>query len=466
MRPPAALVENPSVFNRAPSPVVVKEMRQGLKSRGFVLGLAGLQLLMVFSMLMYLDADSRREFNNAHGFFWFCLALPLLAVIPLRGFNSVQEERKNKTLELVFLTRLTAWKIVLGKWQALFYQSLLTFVSALPYLVLRYFLGSVDLVADLTLLLFMLLGSALLIALGVLLSAVSSRIVRGLALLAGINLFTTMPMAYMGMRAFGGSPGGSLWSMGDYVFIIGMGLLVLVFLLEYAASLIAPPAENHSRWKRLLALITLAYAAPWVFFFGDSEWLAFPMIILGVAIVDSLCEQPRYLPIIFRKNRWPVVNGLFLPGWPAGVAFTLVAIGVFSLAMIFGGGLSSSDTEEFLFALPAFVGGLLFPLIITTRIKRPMTSLFGPYFIVQLALGIFTIIILIISEVLNWRELYIFGVLPGPSIFLMLADKGYESVYATINTVSAIGILLLILPAMITSWKRTKAMLASTAPVS
>jgi len=446
------------VFKRAPSPVVVKEMRQGLKSRGFIFGLTGLQLLMVFSMLMYLDADSRREFNNAHGFFWFCLALPLLAIIPLRGFNSVQEERKNKTLELVFLTRLTAWKIILGKWQALFYQSLLTFLSALPYLVLRYFLGSVDLLADLTLLMLMLLASALLIALGTLLSAVNSRIVRGLALLAGINLFTTMPMAYLGMRAFGGSPGASLWGVSDYVALVGMGLLVLVYLLEFAASLIAPPAENHSRWKRLLAVIILGYAALWAFF-GDREWmLVFPMIIIGVTIVDSLCEQPRYLPVIFRKNRWPVVNSLFLPGWPSGVSFTLVSLVAFSLAMIFGGGLSRGDTEEFILMLPAVVGGLLFPLVIITRIKRPMATLFGPYFITQLALGIFTVIVLIIAEVLNWRELYIFGVLPGPSIFLILSNKGGQEVYAAINSVATMVILFIILRAMKTPRQRIKAM--------
>jgi len=233
--------------NRAPSPVVVKEMRQGLKSRGFVLGLAGLQLLMVFSMLFYLNADTRHGYEAANSFFWLCIALPLLAIIPLRGFISAQEERKNKTLELILLTRMTTWKIVLGKWQALFYQSLLTFVSVLPYLILRYYLGSVDLVFDLILFGYMLLLSGHFLSFSIFLGSMKSNVDRWVGLIVGIIIFLIILMGVF--LTIIESPSGMIGLEGHITLVLLFSLATL-FILDCARYLVGSPTKDDAASRR------------------------------------------------------------------------------------------------------------------------------------------------------------------------------------------------------------------------
>ena len=73
------------------------------------------------------------------------VAVPTLLIIPISALNAIGSEIRGNTLELIFLTRLTALRIVVGKWFALFAQSLLLVCAVLPYLVLRYFMGGVNL---------------------------------------------------------------------------------------------------------------------------------------------------------------------------------------------------------------------------------------------------------------------------------------------------------------------------------
>ena len=82
------------------SPIVVKEIRQGLKSRFFSSTYLILQGLMVFSILLYLTTLSlSSNVSTINGFFWLFLGIPLVLVMPIRAFNAIHEENKNKTLE-------------------------------------------------------------------------------------------------------------------------------------------------------------------------------------------------------------------------------------------------------------------------------------------------------------------------------------------------------------------------------
>ena len=50
------------------------------------------------------------------------LWLPLLLLMPARGLGAVSEEARANTFDLVQLTRMTAFRIALGKWIALVAQ--------------------------------------------------------------------------------------------------------------------------------------------------------------------------------------------------------------------------------------------------------------------------------------------------------------------------------------------------------
>src|SRR5690606_36091994 len=138
------------------SPMLVKEFRQGMRTRLFGLAFILLQVLMGIMMALSAmdygnnpDAFRIKELNGMVG--GMCGVLVLL-VMPLRGVVALSNEERAQTLELIFLTRLTSWRIVLGKWASLIFQSVLFALAVLPYAVLRYFFGNVNLIDDLIML--------------------------------------------------------------------------------------------------------------------------------------------------------------------------------------------------------------------------------------------------------------------------------------------------------------------------
>ena len=123
------------------SPMVVKELRQGVQSGAFAWTFIGLQAAMFLFLswgMTAIDPEVRgpgREFFQF--FFWLIVAVGVLFVLPLRGLGSISGERAGNNLDLVRLTRLSATKIVFGKWLAIVAQGALLVAAVLPYLVLR-----------------------------------------------------------------------------------------------------------------------------------------------------------------------------------------------------------------------------------------------------------------------------------------------------------------------------------------
>ena len=64
-----------------------------------------------------------------NGVFWFIVGLQLLLVTPARAFGGLRTEIDSRSLDLLVLTRLTAWRIVLGKWTSLMVQALLLVIA-------------------------------------------------------------------------------------------------------------------------------------------------------------------------------------------------------------------------------------------------------------------------------------------------------------------------------------------------
>src|SRR4029077_2122174 len=98
MSPPTALAEA-GVPPRAPdfadwlSPILVKELRQGLKSRIFVSSFIVMQAVMIVTMgLRLLDQPTgpgAGGFGAFDGFFWAMLWIPLLVLMPARGLGAL-----------------------------------------------------------------------------------------------------------------------------------------------------------------------------------------------------------------------------------------------------------------------------------------------------------------------------------------------------------------------------------------
>jgi len=328
------------------SPILVKELRQGLKSRVFAGSFIVMQVVMILTMGLRLLDRSGRGGGGAGVFdalFWAMLWLPLLLLMPARGLGAVSEEARANTFDLVQLTRLTAFRIALGKWIALVAQTLLLVAALLPYAVLRYYFGGVDVLRDLTVIAYMLMASMVLTAGAVALSA-APLAVRVLVL---IGVLPTMTMGLSGfamLRMFGGFGGGMMISSSfggpGWWLLPCMTALYVCMLLEFAAAKFAPPSENHPARKRTAALL-LSIALLIAAWLGGLEWFE-PLVVsfaplIGWVVVEALTESTITLPAIYapfaRRGFVARLLGRFLhPGWATGVLFLALVLGIVALS--------------------------------------------------------------------------------------------------------------------------------------
>jgi len=319
------------------SPMLVRELRQGIQSGAFfwtfLLLQAALVLHAALTVLGSSDRFDRDLIRTSGGFFWTILVVTVGLVIPLRGLQAVTHERVGNNLDLVRLTRLSATRIVVGKWAALVAQVLLVTAAILPYLVLRYFMGGVNVVEELSRLGWLVVAAAVVAALAVYASTRPQRERVGLVALLGLGGWGTL----IGLATRGSVPtlaGG--WSG------LGVAAVYGTLFLDAAAASIAPASENRGFWKRLVGLGCAAAVAA-AGLLGTRS--GFPVVALLVGlpvlllVVGSLCERP----VRFRRLHAAFARGggvgrlaatVLTPGWATGLVFAAVAGGLTAVGFL------------------------------------------------------------------------------------------------------------------------------------
>ena len=428
------LLAPPAVNTDALSPMLVKELRQGMKSKAFGFSFLLMQLLMVFCMLLAVTTQSARgadEFHN--GLFWFCIGATLVFITPLRAMSSLQQEIKGNTLELIFLTRLGAWRIVTGKWAALYSQALLLTAAALPYLLMRYFMGGVDIAADLLLLLQLLAGSSVLTAIGVCISTTRAQWVRGLVIAVSV-ISPYLIALFASLRAMSHRMGGSAPAavvtphpvLVELINLVGAAALTALFL-SWAAGRIAPDAENHARWKRVLALALVALLPALVQASGDTAWMLSGLFVALPVCADALCERPRPIPSLYapfaRRGTPGLLAGLFLlPGWPSGLLFTLLVGGLYGGLTILT--MTPSTTE--LDLLASAPGAILVPAALVLTFKPKAQKPGTAFFVLTLLFFVIAMIALALDASFPDLSLLALSLLPPVAFMLHLCGNGGE----------------------------------------
>jgi hypothetical protein len=316
-------------------PMLVKELRQGLRTRGFVGTFIVFQALMAFIMLgVVTSAGSTNQtvramsLNTANVFFWALLSLQLLVFTPGRALGGLQLESDSRTLDLLLLTRLDAWRIVMGKWTSLITQAALLLIAMLPYGIVRYFAGSVDLMADARTCAILLGGSALLTAAG-LWGAGMGKVFRlfGVVLMV---MFSSAGSSLFSAVSRGGFAPGPLVTGGSVSLATFDGALVLVFFLVAAVRNIAPPAENHALLARSLPLLALAAVPVGALCRAATSAIQGQLMFAGgfLMLVCAVELASLQLPMFVHWQRWRaraamprVVFRMALPGWPSALLF-------------------------------------------------------------------------------------------------------------------------------------------------
>jgi len=355
------------------SPMLVKELRQGLRGKTFVAVFLILQALLGLILLTAGAAASSQRagtFVSQVVFVFFSLAV--LVIQPLRGVGALSSEIRGNTIDLMVLTRLGALRIVLGKWVAIISQSALLAATIFPYLILRYYLGGMNLFAELVMVLVVFALSAGLTALTVGISACNSILIRGLLPVLGAPLLTFCIFGIGFDHEFSDLIDACSLSDATHSFAL-LGFLVLTAYLGWSAlslgaSLIAPKAENHTTLRRLIALGLIA-VTPLLLraMHADHEIVPFLWFLVAApAIATALAEEENtastiYRPFVRKGLVGKIAGGVLYPGWPSGVILTvLVALmGFAGLSLVPSmSGTSLTDAHIWLLAL---IGSLLLP---------------------------------------------------------------------------------------------------------
>lgn len=155
--------------------MLVKELRQNLRRASFVFPFLAIQALAVIALLVEFQQGSGARFEKYSGMlnltmlgeagpFWWIVTLVCAGVMPLGGLVLMGQELDDGNHELLLLTRLNRWKVVRGKFLTLWGLCVLTCVSLMPYGIVRYNLGAIELRDELALALSVVALSAMLCA--------------------------------------------------------------------------------------------------------------------------------------------------------------------------------------------------------------------------------------------------------------------------------------------------------------
>jgi len=354
------------------SPMLVKELRQGVQSGVFAWTFVLLQAAMFILMLLWL-LDRSRSFAGPdsgffHGTFWWLFGIAAVLAIPLRAGATMVSERQGQTLDLLRLTRLSSTQIVVGKWLSTMAQVGLLAVAVLPYVVLQYFFGGLDVVADLSLFVMVLLGASVVTALSI---ATSGQPAAARGLLIALFAYGFVMVNSMGAMLVSGLVSPAAWTA-----IAIVTAILSAVLLEYGAAGIAPAAENHAGRIRTLVLLAAGVTLAAARFAGPvtAGVLTFFSLALaiGVGAAELTTDPVKVASVHARFARFGPAGrlaALFLaPGWATGVLFLLLATGLGAFAEVIAAGAGSNRDTLPIIALAA--ASVLFPL--------PLMLLFSP----------------------------------------------------------------------------------------
>lgn len=136
-------------------PMTVKELQQGLRRSSFIYPFLGIHVLAIAAMAMEFAGGAVMRSDMVglmnldmlidSGPFWNVVLAVCGVIMPLGGLILMGQELEEGNHELLLLTKLNRWAVVKGKFFILWSVSALSFISLLPYVVVRYFIGGVEL---------------------------------------------------------------------------------------------------------------------------------------------------------------------------------------------------------------------------------------------------------------------------------------------------------------------------------
>ncbi|WP_205525664.1 ABC transporter permease [Pyxidicoccus trucidator] len=335
------------------NPLVVKEVRQGLRTRVFWVCF-GLMLLacLVLSLIAYVETREAAFARHGQGFFYsffFCLGVVHFFVIPYNAYRSLAREREDETWVLLVLTGLGPRRILRGKVTSYLVQAALYASAVGPFLLFSYFLNGIALP---TILIILVLGAAWLVFLTVVgvcaATLADGRLGRAFIHFALLAVLGTALVQGLVAAFVVSDDGDRLLRNDDFLYVAGVSLLLMLsdgwLLFEAAAARLALPTEDYTRGVRRALVVQFLVAA----LCGVGGWWvegrehvipevfgimgALHLVAVGLFVVTDVDGQARRLRASTRP--WSLLRPGALRGFRL-VVLLLVAWGLLCVGLEF-----------------------------------------------------------------------------------------------------------------------------------
>ena len=178
------------------SPLLVKETRQALKSRQFVYTFFLLMALVVTCLIIGItittDLGSVEFSSGLLSTFLVILGFPLFIVIPFTAFRSLASEYEDGTLQLVSITSMKPYQIIVGKFGSAALQMIIYLAVLAPCIAFTYLLRGLDIRVIMYCLLLCTVSSICLTSVGLFAGAITSSRAMG----AGIAVLLLLLLGF------------------------------------------------------------------------------------------------------------------------------------------------------------------------------------------------------------------------------------------------------------------------------
>lgn len=290
------------------NPIVVKEARQALVSREFIVSF-GLSLTAIVLWTFYSLLSQLPEIYYLPGGvrmlsgYLVILSLPLLLVIPFGAYRSMVIEAEERTFELVSISALTALKIVQGKMLSACLQITIYLSVFIPCIIVTYLLRGVSLATLLNYPLWTVMISITLTALSILAATISrARILQVFASICVLALLLIAVLVWsFVMRSSLLEAAFEMRAIDSTILLIALGSIVAAITpvsLRCAAAAIDFPGENHAfpiRRGLLTASAIILFWALWLTVSSRETFIGigflssslFVMLIIGSLIASE-----------------------------------------------------------------------------------------------------------------------------------------------------------------------------------
>ncbi|MGJ8658044.1 MAG: hypothetical protein ACSHX6_16475 [Akkermansiaceae bacterium] len=247
------------------SPMVVKELRQGLRRGIFLIPFMVIHLLAIAALYVEFYTEVELGTNRYTGVmqmglffenspFWWVAGGICILLMPMGGIMLMGQEMDEGNYELLQMTELTRWQVVLGKFLSIWSITLLTFSSLIPYLIVRYFVGGMEVWRNFALVLTVVLGAGIISAGAIGASSFKNPFARmGVFLLFMVSVVASGVMVLMPSALKAGSCG-----IFYHLNVVGLTLCYVLLGLVIARSrirLVVHQYEVKPSWMMICLLV-------------------------------------------------------------------------------------------------------------------------------------------------------------------------------------------------------------------